>query len=256
MLLVRYQALPSPNYGVLEDGQIYEAVGHPPFDRFTRGLLVAPLEQAEILAPVVPGKIVALGRNYVAHAEEHDAEVPEEPLIFLKAPSSLLDPGGDIVLPALSERVEHEAELALVLGRRCRHVAAADAWDVLLGVTCANDVTARDLQRRDGQWARAKSFDTFCPLGPAIVTHLTPPRIESLEVLCRVNGDVRQRGNTSQMVFSIPEIIAYVTAVMTLEPGDVILTGTPSGVGPLRAGDEVTVEIEGVGLLRNRVVEG
>jgi 2-keto-4-pentenoate hydratase/2-oxohepta-3-ene-1,7-dioic acid hydratase in catechol pathway len=127
---------------------------------------------------------------------------------------------------------------------------------VLLGVTCANDVTARDLQRKDGQWARAKSFDTFCPLGPAIVTHLTPSQIESLELLCRVNGKIRQRGNTSQMVFSIPEILAYVTAVMTLEPGDVILTGTPSGVGPLRAGDEVEVEIEGVGLLRNRVVEG
>jgi 2-keto-4-pentenoate hydratase/2-oxohepta-3-ene-1,7-dioic acid hydratase in catechol pathway len=256
MLLVRYQALPSPNYGVLEDGQIYEAVGHPPFGRFTRGLLVAPLEQVELLAPVVPGKIVALGRNYAAHAEEHDAQVPEEPLIFLKAPSSLLDPGGGIALPALSERVEHEAELALVIGRRCRHVRAEDAWEVLLGVTCANDVTARDLQRKDGQWARAKSFDTFCPLGPAIVTHLTPSQIESLELLCRVNGKIRQRGNTSQMVFSIPEILAYVTAVMTLEPGDVILTGTPSGVGPLRAGDEVEVEIEGVGLLRNRVVEG
>ncbi|MFP4344105.1 MAG: fumarylacetoacetate hydrolase family protein [Anaerolineales bacterium] len=256
MLIVRYQALPFPNYGVLEDGQIYEAVGHPPFDHFTRGLLVAPLEQVELLAPVVPGKIVALGRNYVAHAEEHDAEVPKEPLIFLKAPSSVQDPGSAIVLPALSERVEHEAELTLVIGRRCRHVAAADAWDVLLGVTGANDVTARDLQRKDGQWARSKSFDTFCPLGPAIATHLAPSQLESLEVLCRVNGEVRQRGNTSQMVFSIPEIIAYVTAVMTLEPGDVILTGTPSGVGPLRPGDEVEVEVEDVGLLGNRVVEG
>ncbi|MGC9357377.1 MAG: fumarylacetoacetate hydrolase family protein [Anaerolineae bacterium] len=253
MMLVRYQTQITPNYGLVENGNVYEAMGHPPFGRFTQGVLVGPLDEVDLLAPIKPGKIVALARNYPDHAEEQDAQVPDEPLLFLKAPSSVIGPGATILLPALSKQVDHEAELAVVIGEECQNVSEDEAWDVVLGITAANDVTARDLQRSDDQWTRAKSFDTFCPLGPAIVTHLKPRQMKSLEIACRVNGKVRQKSNISEMVFSIPEIIAYISVVMTLEPGDVILTGTPSGVGPLKPGDVVEVEIEEVGTLRNPV---
>ncbi len=254
--LIRYEAHPASAYGILKGDEIYEAMGHPPFGAITRGLLVGPVSTLTLLPPVQPGKIVAVGRNYAAHAQEHDAEVPEEPLLFLKAPSSIIGPGEAIVLPSLSAQVEHEAELALVIGRRCRHVPEAEAWQVIAGVTAANDVTARDLQRRDGQWARAKSFDTFCPLGPALALGFTPDEVGALILSCRVNGELRQQGHTAQMVFSIPRLIAHATAVMTLEPGDVLLTGTPAGVGPLRPGDIVEVALEGVGRLHNPVVGG
>jgi len=176
-------------------------------------------------------------------------------MLFLKPPSSVIGPGTHIVLPPQSEQVEHEAELAIVIGRRCRGVTPQEAWDCVLGVTCGNDVTARDLQRRDGQWTRAKGFDTFCPLGPWIVTGLSETDVADLEVTCRVNGELRQRGRTGEMVFSPSQLIAYAAHIMTLEPGDVIMTGTPAGVGPLLAGDVVEIEIESIGLLRNPVID-
>lgn len=209
------------------------------------------LENVVLLAPCEPSKIIAVGRNYAAHAAEHGAEVPREPLIFLKPPSAVIGPGEAIVLPPLSHQVEHEAELAVVIGRRARHLSSETALNYVLGYTCGNDVTARDLQRSDSQWSRAKGFDTFCPLGPWIETELA---LNEQEVLCRVNGEVRQRGHTSQMVFDVPTLLAFVTAVMTLEPGDVLLTGTPAGVSPLQPGDQVEVAVSDVGALRNPVV--
>jgi 2-keto-4-pentenoate hydratase/2-oxohepta-3-ene-1,7-dioic acid hydratase in catechol pathway len=205
---------------------------------------------AALLPPVRPGKIVAIGRNYAEHAKELGNAVPEEPLFFLKAPSALIGPGAPIVLPPESQRVEHEGEIAVVLRRRLTRASAAEARDAVLGVTCANDVTARDLQKKDGRFARAKGFDTFCPLGPAIRVGAD---LEDLEVILRVNGAERQRGNTRIMVFPIVDLLAYVSRMMTLEPGDVLLTGTPAGVGPLMDGDRVEVEVPGVGVLSNPV---
>jgi len=198
-----------------------------------------------------PSKIVAVGRNYVAHARELGHEIPVEPLIFLKPSSAVVGDGDDVVYPRQSHRVDHEAELAVVIGRRCKDVAAADALAYVRGYTCANDVTARDLQEIDDQWTRAKGFDTFCPLGPRIVEGIDPG---SVSVVARVNGEVRQQGKTSDMLFAVPILIAFISGIMTLEPGDVILTGTPPGVGPVQRGDLMEVEIEGIGVLRNRVV--
>jgi 2-keto-4-pentenoate hydratase/2-oxohepta-3-ene-1,7-dioic acid hydratase in catechol pathway len=205
---------------------------------------------AALLAPVRPSKIVAIGRNYAEHAKELGNAVPEEPLFFLKAPSALIGPGAPVVLPPESQRVEHEGEIAVVLRRRLTRASAAEARDAVLGVTCANDVTARDLQKKDGRFARAKGFDTFCPIGPAIRVGAD---LEDLEVVLRVNGAERQRGHTRMMAFPIADLLAYVSRMMTLEPGDVLLTGTPAGVGPLVDGDRVEVEVSGVGVLSNPV---
>lgn len=204
-----------------------------------------------LLAPVIPSKVIGVGRNYADHARELGNEVPDEPLLFLKPSTSVIGPGDPIPLPDASERVEHEAELAVVIGRLCRRVPEEEAPKYILGYTCGNDVTARDLQRRDDQWTRAKGFDGFGPLGPWIETDLDPV---DLEVACRVNGEVRQSGRSSQLTFTPGFLVSYVSRVMTLLPGDVILTGTPAGVGPLEPGDEVEVEVEGVGALRNPVV--
>lgn len=205
---------------------------------------------AMLLPPVVPGKIVCVGRNYADHAKELGNDAPTEPLIFLKPPSTLLAPEGTIVRPAASQRVDFEGELAIVVGREAKNVAASDWRQHVRGFTCANDVTARDLQKRDVQFTRGKSFDTFCPLGPVLVTDLDP---SDLRLVTRVNGSVRQEGRTSQMIFSPAVLFEFITGVMTLFPGDVILTGTPAGVGPLESGDVVEVEIEGIGILRNQV---
>jgi 2-keto-4-pentenoate hydratase/2-oxohepta-3-ene-1,7-dioic acid hydratase in catechol pathway len=198
-----------------------------------------------------PSKIVCVGRNYLEHARELGNELPERPLLFLKPPSSLLAQGEAIVLPPESRQVEHEGEIAVVIGRRARHVSEAEAWDHVAGIAPLNDVTARDLQKPDGQWTRAKGFDTFCPLGT--VAPLDGLDRDGLEVVCRVNGEVRQHGRVGEMAFSIPRLVAYISGVMTLEPGDVIATGTPAGVGPLRPGDVVEVEIPGVGTISNPV---
>ena len=250
--VVRYSTDNGPRWGLAEGDAVWDLVGDP-FTGWEKGAEVATLSALSLLAPVVPSKIICAGRNYPAHAAEDDSSVPEEPLLFFKPPSSVIGPDDPIVLPPQSEWVEHEAELALVIGRRCRDVRAEHAWQHVLGVTCANDVTARDLQRREALWTRSKGFDTFCPIGPWLVTGLTEAEVSDLEVTCRVNGNVRQSGRTSEMVFSPAALIAYASAVMTLEPGDLILTGTPAGVGSLEAGDVAEVEVEGVGILRNPV---
>jgi len=197
-----------------------------------------------------PGKIVCVGRNYAAHAKELGNEVPERPLLFFKPSSAIIGGGEAIVLPAASSRVEHEAEIVVVIGRTARQVSEATAMDYVAGVTCANDVTARDLQKLDGQWARAKGFDTFCPVGDLVTEGIA---WDALEIIGRVNGEVRQHGHVRDMIFSMPYLISYISHIMTLEPGDLILTGTPEGVGPLAAGDVVEVEIPGVARLSNPV---
>jgi len=209
-----------------------------------------PLTSAVPLIPVVPGKIVGIGRNYREHAAELNNPMPTEPLIFLKAPSSLIGPGAPIVLPPESERVEHEGEIAVVLRERLRRATPEEARRAVLGVTCANDVTARDLQKKDATFARAKGFDTFCPLGPAIRLDADP---EDLQVVTRVNGKEKQRGHTGDLAFGIVDLLVYVSRMMTLEPRDVLLTGTPAGVSPLQDGDIVEIEVSGVGVLRNPV---
>lgn len=250
--LVQVEDHGESRWAVLEGDQVYRLEGTP-YSGGSPGASIGTLATVTLLPPVCPTKVICVGRNYVAHAAEHGVEVPAEPLLFLKPPSSIIGPGQTIIIPTLSHRVEHEAELAVVIGKRCRNVTVEEAWDYVLGVTCSNDVTARDLQRKDGQWTRGKGFDTFCPIGPWIVTGLREADIADLGVVCRVNGEVRQEGHTGQMVFSASALIAYAASVMTLEPGDILLTGTPAGVGPLAAGDVVDVEIEGIGVLRNPV---
>jgi 2-keto-4-pentenoate hydratase/2-oxohepta-3-ene-1,7-dioic acid hydratase in catechol pathway len=207
-------------------------------------------DDATLLPPVTPTKIVCVGRNYADHAKELGNEPPSEPILFLKPPSALLAPGGTIVRPRASQLVHHEAELAIVVGREAKDVKAEDWRDYVRGFACANDVTARDLQRKDVQFTRGKGFDTFCPIGPCIETDLDP---SDLRITARLNGEVRQDGRTSQMIFSCGVLFAFITGIMTLLPGDVILTGTPAGVGALEAGDVMEVEIEGIGVLRNDV---
>jgi 2-keto-4-pentenoate hydratase/2-oxohepta-3-ene-1,7-dioic acid hydratase in catechol pathway len=230
-------------YGLVQ-GDSFVPLAESPFAALPSPKLASvepiPLAQVRLLAPCEPTKIVAVGRNYAAHAAEHGADVPQEPLIFLKPPSAVIGPGDTVRLPALSSHVEHEGELVVVIGRRARHLRRENALDCVLGYTCGNDVTARDLQRRDGQWSRAKGFDTFCPLGPWIETELDP---SDCVVSCLVNGVMRQRQPTADMVFDVATLLCFVAAIMTLEPGDLVLTGTPSGVGRLQAGDRVEVVI-------------
>lgn len=213
---------------------------------------LVPFESARLLAPVFPTKVVAIGRNYLDHADEFGREVPEEPLMFLKPATAVIGPGDAIHHPVDTKEVHHEAELAVVIGKVSRHVAIEDAGQHILGYTAANDVTARDLQRSDGQWTRAKGFDTFCPIGPAIETEFDP--LESHAIVSRVNGNVRQDADITDLIFGVAELVAYVSRVMTLLPGDVILTGTPAGVGLITPGDTVEVEIEGIGKLTNPVL--
>lgn len=250
---VHFGVVVTPEAGVIT---VRELAGHP-FGEARYTGREFPLSEVRLLAPVLPSKVVAIGQNYADHAAEMKTDVPDEPLMFLKPSTSVTGPGTAIALPQRSLFIEHEAELAVVIGRLCRDVPEATAADVILGYTCANDVTARDLQAQDGQWTRAKGFDTFCPLGPWIETDLdlTGPDPDILEVTCEVNGEPRQLGTTKEMVHSVAKIVSWVSAVMTLLPGDVILTGTPAGIGPLRAGDVVDVTITGIGSLVNSAVE-
>ena len=202
------------------------------------------------ITDITPTKIVCVGRNYADHAKELGNEAPSEPILFLKPPSALNSDGGTIVRPAISTRVDHEGELAIVIGRQAKNVKQDNWRDYVLGFTCANDVTARDIQKKDVQFTRGKGFDTFCPIGPHIETELDP---SNLRVQVRVNGETRQDGNTSQMIFDCGFLLEFISSIMTLMPGDLILTGTPAGVGPLQSGDRVEVEIEGIGILRNDV---
>jgi 2-keto-4-pentenoate hydratase/2-oxohepta-3-ene-1,7-dioic acid hydratase in catechol pathway len=221
-----------------------------PFESFRRAPAEMQLNDLSLLPPVSPTKVMCVGRNYAAHAQEHDVDVPEVPLLFLKPPSSLIGQDETILLPPQSQHVEHEAELAVVIGKRSRWLDLDGAKDAILGYTIANDVTARDLQRRDGQWTRGKGFDTFCPLGPWIETELDPA---DAVITCTVNGELRQMGSTRDMVFPVRQLVAYASSVMTLEPGDILLTGTPAGVGVLNDGDQLVTSIEGIGELRNPV---
>ncbi len=211
------------------------------------------LDEVKLLAPCQPGKVVAVGLNYADHARETNLPIPDEPVIFLKPASAVIGPLEEIVCPPSSRRVDYEAELALIVGRRARNVSVAEAAHYIFGYTCSNDVTARDLQRQDGQWTRSKSFDSFCPLGPWTVTDLDA---SDLAISCRVNGQVRQAGSTRDMIFSPAELLSFISHIMTLEAGDVIMTGTPAGIGPIQPGDVVEVEIDGIGVLRNPVVAG
>lgn len=199
-----------------------------------------------------PSKIVCVGKNYAKHAAEMGGEVPKEPLIFLKAPSALIGEGEEIVMPTWAGRIDYEGEIALVIGKRATRISAADAWDHVEGLLPLNDVTAREMQASDSQWSRAKGFDTFCPVGK--VVPLADVDMDALTVTTRVNGEIRQHGEISDLVFSIPVILEYITRVMTLEPGDIVATGTPEGIGPLEPGDRVEVEVAGVGSVSNPVV--
>ena len=250
MRLVRFRHGDMISAGFVEDDHVHPIRGTF-FEDPVPGEGAVPLGSVRLLAPVIPSKVLAVGKNYADHAEEFGGDVPEEPLLFMKPSTSVIGPGDPIPLPRLSDRVDHEAELAIVIGRLARHVPIEEAGKYVLGYTCANDVTARDLQARDGQWTRAKGFDGFCPLGPWLATDVDPL---DLAIEGRVNGEVRQAARTSQLAFGPAELIAYASAVMTLLPGDVILTGTPAGVGPLEPGDVVEVEVEGIGILENRAV--
>jgi 2-keto-4-pentenoate hydratase/2-oxohepta-3-ene-1,7-dioic acid hydratase in catechol pathway len=250
MRIVRYQTASEPaTYGWVIGERVGILEGSP-FAQFSRGEAELSLEDVVLLPPIRPSKIVCVGRNYVAHAKEHDAEVPEVPLIFLKPPSTIIPHGGTIHLPPQSNQVEHEAELAVVIGKEGRWIPPEEAHDHVLGYTVANDISARDLQFQDGQWTRGKGFDTFCPIGPWIETDFDPA---DAVITCHVNDELRQMASTRDMVFNVRQLIAYTTSVMTLYPGDLLLTGTPAGVGTIVAGDVVEVAIEGIGSLRNLV---
>lgn len=240
-----------PVFGVVNGTSIDIIKGHPFSDLEFTGVNL-DLEKVRILSPVLPSKVVCVGKNYADHAKELGGEVPAEPVIFIKPSTTVIGENDQIVLPTQSTNVHHEVELAIVISHLCKNVDVSRAGEVILGYTIANDVTARDLQNSDGQWTRAKSFDTFCPLGPWIETELDPT---NLDLTCEVNGQVRQSGNTSEMVRTAHEMVAWISTVMTLLPGDVILTGTPAGVGPIVNGDIVEVTISGIGTLSNPVIK-
>lgn len=236
---------------LIEDGKIYEAVGDM-FEGFTRTDRQFDPAEITFLAPVIPGKIMAVGKNYYAHVQEFDSKIPTSPIIFMKPTTSVIGPNENIIRPSISERVDYEGELALVIKKRARNVKAADYRDYVLGYTILNDVTARDLQYADGQWTRGKSFDSFAPIGPVITDEIDP---ECANIQTRLNGKIVQNSNTEKFIFPLGEIFEFVTRFATLEPGDILTTGTPEGVGPMVHGDVVEITIDGIGTLRNTVVD-
>ncbi|RFA16594.1 2-hydroxyhepta-2,4-diene-1,7-dioate isomerase [Subtercola boreus] len=250
MKIARFSTGEDPRYGIIDGDEIVVLQGDPMFQGFVTTEERVPLATAKLLAPVIPrSKVVAVGKNYADHAKEMGGVVPERPLLFLKPNTSVIGTGDMIVLPPDSQQIEHEAELAIVIGSVAKNVRAQDFADVIFGYTIANDVTARDLQKLDGQWARAKGFDTFCPLGPYIETEFN---WRDALIEARVDGELRQEGNLSEMIFTVPEIVAYASRAFTLLPGDVILTGTPAGVSPFTSGQTVDISIAGLGTLSNR----
>ncbi len=262
MRIARFAAGGDPQYGVVElaedGGPNPDTVSVLTGDPMAMSVKLTGerrrTDDVRLLAPVIPrSKIVAVGRNYAAHAAEMSEEVPKTPLTFFKPNTSVIGPGEPIIYPAASREVSYEGELAVVIGRICKEVPTSRVPEVIFGYTVANDVTARDLQKTDGQWARAKGYDTFCPLGPWITTHQELDEVASLAIRTSLDGELRQDGNTKDLIFTIPEIVAYISSYTTLLPGDVILTGTPSGVGPMLPGQVVSIDIEGIGTLTNPV---
>jgi 2-keto-4-pentenoate hydratase/2-oxohepta-3-ene-1,7-dioic acid hydratase in catechol pathway len=250
MRIVRYQTKnEAPRYGWIFENKVGDIEGNI-FSEYRRLEAGTPLDSVKLLAPSQPSKIVCVGRNYMEHAKELGNEVPKVPLIFLKPPSSIINPGDAILLPPQSQQVEHEAELVAVIGKRGKNIALEQAREFILGYTIGNDITARDLQKSDGQWTRAKGFDTFCSFGPWIDTDFD---VTDALITCKVSGQPRQMASTRDMVFNVGKLVAFISSVMTLEPGDLVFTGTPAGVGPLHDGDVVEVDIDGLGVLSNPV---
>ncbi|MFI6640999.1 fumarylacetoacetate hydrolase family protein [Streptomyces sp. NPDC050504] len=259
MRIARFSIDGNVAFGAVEgdspDSLVLDIIKGIPYTDYELSGTKVPLSKVRLLPPVLPNKVVAIGRNYAEHAAELGNEVPEFPVAFFKPTTSVIGSGDAIEYPSFSAEVHHEAELAVVIGRMCRDVPRERVKDVVFGFTCANDVTARDAQKREKQWARAKGFDTSCPLGPWVETGIDLATAQDLTVQCTVNGEQRQLGRTSDMIRSIEDLVVHITEAMTLLPGDVILTGTPAGVGPLNVGDEVAVTIEGIGTLTNKVIK-
>lgn len=249
MKIIRFQHNGHTSFGWLNENEVGLIEGDI-FSEYRRLETELSVDRVKILTPVAPGKIICVARNYEEHAREHQVEIPEYPMIFLKPPSAVIGDGDAIRIPPQSKQVEHEAELAVVMRKTGKWIAPEDVNSHILGYTIANDVSARDLQYKDGQWTRAKGFDTFCPLGPWIETEIDP---SDLMISCRVNGDLRQMSSTKEMIFPVNQIVSYISTIMTLEPGDVVLTGTPAGVDKLESGDRVEISIEGIGVLSNPV---
>ena len=239
----------TPRYGIVESHQIKE-ISPNPFQEFEIAEEEIPFSSTLLLAPVLPSKIIGVGLNYNAHVKEMGVKDPEEPVLFLKPSTSLIGPEDSIHYPKTSERVDYEGELAVVIKKRGKDIALENVNEYILGYSCFNDITARDLQKKDGQWSRAKSFDTFSALGPWIISDLDP---SNLQIESYLNGELKQNGKTSDMIFNVPHLVSFISKVMTLEPGDVIATGTPPGIGPMQKGDSVDIRIEGIGILRNTV---
>jgi 2-keto-4-pentenoate hydratase/2-oxohepta-3-ene-1,7-dioic acid hydratase in catechol pathway len=250
MRLVRFNVNGKTKYGILKN-QVIEAIKGKPFGKINLSGEIYPLKNVKLLAPCQPSKIVALGINYASHGTEFKHEIPKSPLIFIKPPTAIIGPEDNIIYPPSSKQVDYEAELAVVIGKKARCVAKEKAFEYVLGYTCFNDVTARDQQKSDGQWTRAKGYNTFAPIGPWIVTDTEP---SNLKIEAFVNGIQKQNGNTRDLVFPVDELIHFISNIMTLLPGDVIATGTPSGVGPMQPGDSVEIKIKGIGTLKNSVV--
>ncbi|KJS50407.1 MAG: hypothetical protein VR66_02820 [Peptococcaceae bacterium BRH_c23] len=256
MILVKYVRFTNPEkeigYGFVEGEKVHLINGSfldpqsQPIDAWL------PLDQVSLLAPVEPSKVVCVGLNYALHANELNHSLPEDPVIFIKPPTSVIGPDAEIIYPKISQRVDYEAELAVIIGAIIKNATEDEASKAILGYTCANDVTARDLQMKDGQWTRGKSFDTFCPIGPWVVTDIDPSK---LDIQLFLNSEVKQSSNTQHFINSIPKLVSFISQVMTLYPGDVVLTGTPEGVGPMQPGDEVIVRIQSIGELRNTIVK-
>jgi len=250
MKIVRYQDGPNIQWGVVEENEVREMEGNP-FEHFHLLPKTKKIEEIRLLAPCLPSKIVALGLNYRDHAAEVKMDLPREPLLFLKPSTSVIGPGEPIVYPKMSKRVDYEAELAVVIRKKAKGVVEEKAAEYILGYSCFNDVTARDLQPKEGQWTISKSFDTFAPMGPWIGTDVDP---DHLEIFSYLNGEKRQHSNTKNLIFGPHQLVSFISRVMTLLPGDVIATGTPSGIGPMAIGDKVEIVIEGIGTLSNTVV--
>jgi 2-keto-4-pentenoate hydratase/2-oxohepta-3-ene-1,7-dioic acid hydratase in catechol pathway len=245
MRLVRFVAEGCAGFGVYKEDGI-QPVSWEPFDYLVSTIEIVDPATATLLSPIEPSKIIAVGLNYRDHAEEFALEIPDEPLLFMKASTTVLEPDGQVIYPPQSQKIDYEAELAVVIGAEAHLVSPGNVSEYILGYTCGLDMTARDLQMKDGQWTRAKNFNTFCPLGPWVETELDP---SDLEITLKLNGELRQSSRTSNLIFDVPALVSFISNIMTLHPGDVILTGTPSGVGEVKPGDTVEMSVEGIGAL-------